>query len=140
MRHGLRILAAAAIALSCAGCPTTQQHLLDSNVDQLRIRSIQTRVFDTTDRKAVLVATISTLQDLGYVVDKADADLGTVTATKLSGYSSRVTATVRPRGEKQVAVRASIEYNDNTVDDPQTYQDFFVALGKSLFLSAHQMD
>lgn len=140
MRHALRISLAIVIALSASGCPTTQQRLLDSNVDQLKMRSIQTRSFDTADRKAVLRATIATLQDLGFVVDKADADLGTVTATKLAGYAARATVTVRPRGAKQVAVRVSIEHNERTVEDPQTYQDFFSALGKSLFLSANQVD
>ena len=140
MRHALRISLGVMIALSAAGCPTTQQRLLDSNVDQLKIRSIQTRSFDTADRKAVLRATVATLQDLGFVVDRADSDLGTVTATKLAGYSARTTVTVRPRGAKQIAVRVSIEHNDRTVEDPQTYQDFFSALGKSLFLSANQLD
>jgi hypothetical protein len=140
MKHALRIFLGIMIALSTTGCPTTQQRLLDSGADQLKMRSIETRSFDTADRKAVLRATIATLQDLGFVVDKADADLGTVTATKLAGYAARVTVTVRPRGNKQVAVRASIEHNEHTVEDPQTYQDFFSALGKSLFLSANQVD
>jgi len=48
--------------------------------------------------------------------------------------------TVRPKGNKQVTVRASIEHNEHTVEDPQTYQDFFSALGKSLFLSANEVD
>jgi hypothetical protein len=68
VRPGLWIFIAMLIALSTSGCPTTQQRLLDSNVDQLKIRSIQTRAFDTTDRKAVLRATVATLQDLGFVV------------------------------------------------------------------------
>jgi hypothetical protein len=140
MKRALGICLGIMIAFSATGCPTTQERLLDSNVDQLKIRSIQTRTFDTADRKAVLRATIATLQDLGFVVDKADADLGTVTATKLAGYVARATVTVRPRGEKQVAVRVSIEHNQNTVEDPQTYQNFFSALGKSLFLSANQVD
>jgi hypothetical protein len=140
MRHALWVALGMLVALSTAGCPSTQERLLDSNVDQLKVRSIETRSFDTADRKAVLRATVATLQDLGFVVDKADADLGTVTATKLAGYSARVTVTVRPKGNKQVTVRASIEHNEKTVEDPQTYQDFFSALGKSLFLSANEVD
>jgi hypothetical protein len=128
------------IALFATGCPTTQERLLDSNLDQLKIRSIQTRSFDTADTKAVLRATVATLQDLGFVVDKADAELGTVTATKLAGYEARATVTVRPRGNKQVAVRISIEHNEHTVEDPKPYQDFFSALSKSLFLSANHVD
>ena len=140
MNLRLRFGEIAVVALLAAGCPTTQQRLLDSNVNQLEIRSIQTRTFDTADRKQVLRATIATLQDIGFVVDKADSDLGTVTATKLAGYSARATVTVRPRGPKQSAVRISIEHNEKTVEDPTIYQDFFAALGKSLFLSANQVD
>ena len=40
-------------------------------------------------------------------------------AAKPPEIMARVTVTVRPKGNKQVAVRASIEHNDKTVDDPQ---------------------
>jgi hypothetical protein len=51
-----------------------------------------------------------------------------------------MTVTVRPRGETQLLVRANAQHGITAVDDPETYQDFFNALGKSLFLTAQQVD
>ena len=51
-----------------------------------------------------------------------------------------MSVTVRPRGETQLLVRASAQYGIKQVDDAETYQDFFNALEKSLFLTAHQVD
>ena len=89
------------------GCATTQQRLLDSESSQVQLRSIQTRAFDTIDKEKTLRTVMSTLQDLGFVIDKADATLGTVSATKLKNYALRMTVTVRPRGETQLLVRAN---------------------------------
>jgi hypothetical protein len=83
---------------------------------------------------------MATLQDLGFVLDKADATLGTVSATKLSSYALRMTVTVRPRGETQLLVRANAQYNVKPVTDPEPYQQFFASLGKAMFLTAHQAD
>jgi hypothetical protein len=94
----------------------------------------------STDRIGTLRTVIATLQDLGFVVDKADEILGTVSATKLSGYQLRMTVTVRPRGEKQLLVRANAEFGDKAVEDPQPYQNFFAALEKSMFLTAQEVD
>jgi 16S rRNA G527 N7-methylase RsmG len=80
------------------------------------------------------------LQDLGFVVDKADEVLGSVSATKLDGYQLRITVTVRPRGQTQLLVRANAQYNLTAVEDPEIYQDFFTSLGKSMFLTAHNVD
>jgi hypothetical protein len=44
------------------------------------------------------------------------------------------------RGETRLAVRASALYNDKAIEVPLPYQDFFTALEKSLFLTAHQVD
>ncbi|HOG82976.1 MAG TPA: hypothetical protein PK651_11395 [Smithellaceae bacterium] len=122
------------------GCASTQNRLLDSDSSQVQLRSIQTRAFDTTDKEKTLRTVISTLQDLGFVIDKADALLGTVSATKLKGYALRTTVTVRPRGETQLLVRASAQYNIEPVTDPQPYQQFFTSLEKAMFLTAHQVD
>jgi len=122
------------------GCATTQQRLLDSESSQVQLRSIQTRAFDTIDKEKTLRTIMSTLQDLGFVLDKADATLGTVSATKLKGYALRMTVTVRPRGETQLLVRANAQYNVQPVTDPEPYQQFFASLEKSMFLTAHQAD
>jgi len=122
------------------GCATTQQRLLDSESSQVQLRSIQTRAFDTTDKEKTLRTVMSTLQDMGFVLDKADATLGTVSATKLKSYALRMTVTVRPRGETQLLVRANAQYNVQPVTDPEPYQQFFASLEKAMFLTAHQAD
>ncbi len=128
------------VSLFIAGCATTQQRLLDSESSQLRLRSIQTRAFDTTDKEKTLRTVIATLQDLGFVIDKADLALGMVTATKLHRYALRMTVTVRPRGETQLLVRANAQYELIPVDDPEPYQQFFSALQKAMFLAAHEVE
>ena len=128
------------LSLFLVGCASTQERLLDSDSSQVQLRSIQTRAFDTTDKEKTLRTVIATLQDLEFVIDKADATLGTVSATKLKGYALRMTVTVRPRGETQLLVRANAQYNVTPVTDPEPYQQFFTALEKAMFLTAHQAD
>jgi hypothetical protein len=106
----------------------------------VKLRSFETRTFDMTDKQKMLNAVIATLQDLGFIIDKTDEDLGLVTATKYSGYQIRMSVIVQPRGNTQLAVRASALYNDKVIEEPLPYQNFFTALEKSLFLTAHQVD
>lgn len=122
------------------GCASSRSKLLETGQSQVQMRSIQTRVFDTTDQIATLRAVMATLQDLGFVIDNADADLGSVSATKLDHYRMRMTVSVRPRGEAQTMVRANAELNQRAVNDPGPYQQFFDALSKSLFLAAQQVE
>jgi len=122
-----------------AGCASQNSHVF-SGGSAVELRSFQTRAFDTTDRSLMLRTTIAVLQDLGFIIDKTDADLGLVTGTKLSGYQIRMTIIVQPRGEKQLAVRASAIYNNRAIEDPVPYQDFFTALEKGIFLTAQEID
>lgn len=128
------------ISLLLVGCATTQQRLLDSDSSQVQLRAVQTRAFDTTDKEKTLRTVISTLQDLEFVIDKADATLGTVSATKLKHYALRMTVTVRSRGKTQLLVRANAQYNVTPITDPEPYKQFFTALEKAMFLTAHQAD
>tara|TARA_R110002126_G_scaffold291807_1_gene459607 strand:+ start:24782 stop:25135 length:354 start_codon:yes stop_codon:yes gene_type:complete len=114
--------------------------VMTSPESQVQTRQIQSRAFDTTNVTKTLRTAIATLQDLGFVIDKADDELGTVSGTKLDGYSLRMTVTVRSKGKKQVLVRANGTYNVTPVSDPEPYQQFFAALEKAMFLTAHQVD
>jgi len=120
------------------GCAVSaREGIMDTNSEsQIKIRQMQTRYFDTTDKKKTMDSAMATLQDLGFIVDKASFDLGSVSATKLKGYSLRMTVNVMPRGQRMV-VRANAQYNIQAVTDPLPYQQFFDALSKSMFLQAH---
>lgn len=132
------------ITVLLTGCQTMKERVLDSSADgqtSVELRAIQSRSFDTADKQKTMRSVIATLQDLGFVVDKADLDLGSVSATKLSGYALRMTVSVRPGSSgKNMIVRANAQYNITAVTDPKPYQDFFVSLQKSTFLTANNVD
>ncbi|MFC1534398.1 hypothetical protein ACFL7M_13640 [Thermodesulfobacteriota bacterium] len=127
-------------SITISSCAPTTQQVLATKESQVKLRSIQSRAFDTTDKNKMLRTIIATLQDLGFVIDKADDELGTVSATKLSGYALRMTVTVRPKGVTQMLIRANAQYNIHAVEDPEPYQHFFESLSKAMFLTAHQVD
>ena len=127
--------------LLLSGCATSSVNALSANESQVQLRNIQTRAFDTVDKKKMMQTVISTMQDLDFVIDKADFTLGSVTGSKFLGQDVvTMSVTVRPRGEKQLLVRANAQYGVSSVDDPATYQDFFTALEKAMFLTAQQVD
>ena len=125
---------------SLYGCATTGERLLDSDQNQLALRSMQTKAFDTADKEKTLRTVIATLQDLEFVIDKADFAMGIVSATKLDGYALKMTVSVQPRGGSQQTVRANAQYNVTPVTDPLPYQQFFNALEKAMFLTAQQVE
>lgn len=145
-RSSVALLAALGGMVLLAGCATNSSLAVFDTESQVKLRSYQSRVFDTTDREKMLRTVIATLQDFGFVIDKADAVLGSVSGTKLNQYEMRMTVTVRPQGETRLLVRASAEFKPKAnaaarpVEDAAPYRDFFAALEKSIFLAAHQVD
>lgn len=140
MKNKKAILLSLAL-LTLAGCQTTSMNqVMESSESQVQLRQIQSRAFTTTNRTKTLRTVIATLQDLGFVIDKADDELGTVSGTKLDRYHLRMTVTVRPKGQKQMLVRANATYNVTPVTDPEPYQQFFTAFEKASFLKAHEVD
>src|SRR3989338_356598 len=124
------------------GCASTTQQVVTTEESQAKLRSVQTRAFDTNDKNKMMRNVISTLQDLDFVIDNADLFLGAVSAPKFANNQTAVkaTVTVRDRGEKQLLVRLNVQYGLKAIEDPEPYQDFFNSLGKAIFLTAHQVD
>jgi len=69
----------------------SKSQILMSEESQVKMRALQTRVYDTTDKKKILRVVINTMQDLFFDIDVLDEDLGIVSGRKMfhkSGYWS----------------------------------------------------
>lgn len=136
-----RIIFSFILIFLISGCATSKEQVLKADQSQVQLRSIQTRVFDINDKEKMMRTIISTLQDLDFVIDRADLDLGSVTASKFTANTLlKITVMVRPRSEGQLLVRANAQYGIKAIEDPEPYQDFFSSLEKAIFLTAHQVD
>ena len=128
------------VLLLLTACASNPHERVFETSSAVELRSYQSRAFDTADRHKTLRTIIAALQDLGFVIDRADATLGSITATRLDNHELRVTATVRPRGETQTLVRVNATFGNEPLEDPLPYQEFYTVLEKAMFLTAHQVD
>jgi hypothetical protein len=131
---GLQVFAAV------AGCDYGLRDFSQRPEGQPKLASIRSRAFETTDREEMLRAVITTLQDLGFIVDRADYDHQSVSGTKLDRYLLRWTVMVLPQGASRLLVRAQARYDVTPVLEPEPYQKFFVALSRTLSLEARPSD
>ena len=96
MRHLLRGTlsgTACAIALMATSCTSAFEARHESLSDardqiwradesQVMLRNAQSRVFETNDRARLIAAILATMQDLGFMVEALDPDLGIVSGTR----------------------------------------------------------
>ena len=141
MTHGKVVgMFAAALVAVAQGCaaPQPAPDLLAPTEAQMKIRSVQTRSFDIKDRQAAMRGVIAALQDLGFIIERANESLGLVTAARFAEPNFYdivgVTVTVRPEAEGRMTIRANAIYNNKPIDDPKVYQNFFATLERSLFV------
>lgn len=52
------------------------------DADYLQRRQLETRYFETSDEKAIVVASAQLLQDLGFTLEESETSLGLLTASK----------------------------------------------------------
>ena len=128
------------LAMLC-GCvpPQPGPELLAPTEAQMKIRSAQTRTFDVKDRQVALRSVIAALQDLGFIIERANEALGLVSAARFAepNYYDMlgVTVTVRPQADGRMMIRANAIYNNKPIEDPKVYQNFFATLERSLFVT-----
>ena len=138
---GLLSVLISGIALTVSGCASSRDQVLKAEMSQVALRSMQSRAFDTTDKKLMMRSVLNTMQDLDFLIQDSSLDLGTVTGQKFSGYNVvKMSVIVKERNSKQLTVRANAQFGLKPLEDPKIYQDFFEALEKSIFLTAQQVD
>ncbi len=122
----------------CARQTKPPEELLSLTESQMKIRSFQTRVFDIQDQNKALRGVIASLQDLGFIIERANNAMGLVTAGKFGTGGNgfvELTVTVRAKGKQQAEIRMNALHNTKPIDDPKVYQRFFSAVERSLFIS-----
>ena len=93
-RRAVRAVAALGLALGAAAClsPFESRHegqwnardqILQSDASQVRLRAAQSRLFDCVDRTRILTAVVATMQDLGFMIEVLDEELGIASGTRL---------------------------------------------------------
>jgi hypothetical protein len=133
------LLAISLAAVSISGCAATPFDVA-GNSPALEMRSIQTREYESLDKTMTMRAVIATLQDLGFTIDQADVGVGVITGTRLQSVDMRMTVTVVPKALERVSVRANARIGETSITEAATYQDFFVALDKAVFLTRNNVD
>jgi hypothetical protein len=135
------LLAGLLLAQGCVA-PQPGPDLLAPTDAQMKLRSFQSRTFEVTDRKAAMRGVIAALQDLGFIIERANEPLGLVTAARFTEPDNlsvvEVSVTVRPQADGRMLVRANAIYNRSPVDDPKVYQNFFATLNRSLFITREE--
>ena len=91
--RGTAVMLGVVLWLPLTGCPTpyewrhegqwdSRDQVWLSEQSQVKLRAAQSRVFDTTDRRRTIEAVIDTMQDLGFMVEVLDENLGIVSGKR----------------------------------------------------------
>lgn len=137
--HAPSLACALAVTLAACTAPEPSPQLLAPTEAQTKMRTIQSRTFEVADKLVALRGVMGVLQDLGFVIERANEELGLVTGAKFAepNYLDvvAITVTVRPQEGGTFLVRVNAIYNNAPIDDPEVYQNFFAALERSLFVT-----
>lgn len=141
----IKLVTFVVLAFAVSACQTTgRPPIVLSKKSPVELRVMQSRAFEIGDENKVLRSIVATFLDLGYIVDKIEPNVGTVSATKLAHL--KMTAVASRTGPIRTVVRANAIVDmppavRQQVDSPEFYQKrFFEPLSKALFLSAIEVE
>jgi len=127
------------LLLAACAAPKPGPDILAPTEEQTKLRSYQTRTFDLADRQLAMRAVMGVLQDLGFIIERANEPLGLITGARFAepNYNDvvAVTVTVRAMEGGQTMIRANAIHNNRPVVEAEPYQRFFAALERSLFIT-----
>ena len=136
MNYSMRAAARFALAMVLAGCTSDLRDFSQPPESPAKLAERRSRIFMTVDKRVALRAAIAALQELDFVVDRADFGGGSVSGTKTDEYLMRLTVTVAPSGADRMLVRAVARYDVTPVLEAAPYEKFFAVLARILALDA----
>ncbi len=143
---GILSISIAAMMLTLSACSrfSVTSVSVAPNESPSSLRSYQSRKYDSVTRNVIFNAIMVTLQDLDFLTDQADLDVGFITATKVQGENSlKINITITKKADNVFIVRSIIlgsfklsrkKVHRTVITDPKEYQSFYTALNRSLFL------
>ena len=110
MRKLVYILIVGCLVSACA----SYENLYVPDANYLERRNVETRVFDTTNTKELLIASAQLLQDMDYTITESDIDIGVITATKERNAIPKA-------GKVALTVLAALNGKDPVYEDKQKF-------------------
>ena len=88
--------------------------------------------FATPDLPRARRLAIATLQDLGFALENADNETGTLIASRLDEHALRLTVTITSKSETEITATISTAYANTELADPAPANAFFTAYEAAL--------
>lgn len=140
LARALSACAAALALLALAACQSDLHDFSKPPESPAKLAAMRSRIFATADKPKALRAAIAALQELGFVLDRADFAAGSVSGAKADEYLLRWTITAAPAGSGRLLIRAVLRYDVTPVLDHDPYQKYFATLARLLVLDALPAD
>ncbi len=122
-----RFIIAIVLAATLGGC-AQQIDMAKVKQHQLEVQKMQTLVFDTNNKNAIIRGVIAALQELDFLISNADTEHGMITAKKFGTYPIDMTVTIQTVSSTRILVHAIAQNNLNTLEEPALYDRFFTTL------------